>query len=719
MIGVMVLVGCPDPVPDPGSGEDATDRAMGLVTESEEDYASLPVAEIPLQGTLPSSVNLSSDMPPVKSQGGQGSCTAWAVGYALKTYQEKREHGWDITTKSHQFSPAYLYNMTKSSDCSGGAKLTTVLEYVKDNGCCTLDKMSYTDKSCSANPSSEAVDEAQDFRIKSYQVIPASQIRKASTFKSHLAAGYPVVLGITVDDAFHKNKLSGAVYSAPGDEIGRHAVCMVGYDDSRSRFKVMNSWGTDWGENGYFYIPYSSVSLVIMEAYIAEDATSDVDDDALNLTLFMTGQGTLSTTPSGGSYEKGTDVQIMATPSTGWKFDHWTDGLTGTNNPGTVAMDDDKTVTAVFVKIAANQYNVIAEVSGKGTVSLSPSGGAYDAGTQVTLTATPVSGWVFDHWEGDASGSANPLAITVGVDTTITAVFVENTKKYTLTSSVEGSGSVRLNPTGGTYSSGTTVTVKAIAATGWKFKRWDGDLSGNDVTETVTMSGNKSITAIFAEIPTEVHWQPDSSTLALWYFNGDGVDYSENGMDLTIKTDRVTFEDVTLYGQAAVLGSDPYTDPALSDGGAISGPQLLWKGSSGVLTIEGWFHIPDRSGSYVLVDAWNCGPGRGYKFYIASERIYLDQSIGAGSGDPCVRRYATLPSDCEGRWVWLGVELTVSGDSEATFYIDGDVLDVENTRITTTDDTLEEAGTYIGGTYCGTSTGLKVDEVRISKGSRY
>ena len=54
--------------------------------------------------------DISKQMPPVGDQGQQGSCTAWAIGYYQKTHYEYREHHWNDSTSSHEFSPAFIYN---------------------------------------------------------------------------------------------------------------------------------------------------------------------------------------------------------------------------------------------------------------------------------------------------------------------------------------------------------------------------------------------------------------------------------------------------------------------------------------------------------------------------------------------------------------------------------------------------------------------------------
>jgi hypothetical protein len=90
---------------------------MGLQFLQPELYRSIPLATPPLRGPLPATADLSVDLPAAGNQGtSQGSCVAWAVGYALKSYHERRERAWSVTDPDHILSPAALYNTIKLSN---------------------------------------------------------------------------------------------------------------------------------------------------------------------------------------------------------------------------------------------------------------------------------------------------------------------------------------------------------------------------------------------------------------------------------------------------------------------------------------------------------------------------------------------------------------------------------------------------------------------------
>ena len=78
--------------------------------------------------------------------------------------------------------------------------------------------------------------------------------------KGCLASGYPFVLGFTVYQSFESDTVAQTGHApmpGPNEQtIGGHAVLAVGYDDSQNWFIIRNSWGTGWGMQGYFTLPY-------------------------------------------------------------------------------------------------------------------------------------------------------------------------------------------------------------------------------------------------------------------------------------------------------------------------------------------------------------------------------------------------------------------------------------------------------------------------------
>jgi uncharacterized repeat protein (TIGR02543 family) len=227
------------------------------------------------------------------------------------------------------------------------------------------------------------------------------------------------------------------------------------------------------------------------------------------LTVNTSGLGSVS--PSGGSYDEGTVVELRATPAAGWVFMSWSGGLSGSDNPGNITMNSNKGVTATFSEVPDGQYSLTVNITGQGSVS--PFGGSYNPNAVVELRATAAAGWQFDGWSGDLSGASNPANITMNSNKGVTATFSQVLPiQHSLTVSTSGQGSV--SPSGGNYDEGTVVQMRATAAAGWQFDGWSGDLSGASNPANITMNSNKGVTATFSEaIPVISSFKAMSETI--------------------------------------------------------------------------------------------------------------------------------------------------------------------------------------------------------------
>jgi hypothetical protein len=225
----------------------------------------------------PSAIDLSPNFPAAGNQGEQNSCVGWAVGYALKSFQEKSEIGWSLNSLDHIFSPAYIYNQINGG-VDQGSLPHEALELVVNQGVSTWSMMPYSDQNHSTQPTPLAVQQADNFRA-----IRWATVNGVDSIKAALANRLPVVAGIQIYSPFYNLFGQDAVYNlASGNALGGHAVTMVGYDDNKygGAVKVINSWGRNWGNEGYFWLPYSFFPSVVMQAYVLEDAENGtiVDD---------------------------------------------------------------------------------------------------------------------------------------------------------------------------------------------------------------------------------------------------------------------------------------------------------------------------------------------------------------------------------------------------------------------------------------------------------
>jgi len=150
-----------------------------------------------------------------------------------------------------------------------------------------------------------------------------------------------------------------------------------------------------------------------------------------------------------------------------------------------------------------SKYTLTASAGDGGSVSTT--GGTFSQGTQVSITATPNTGYIFSGWSNGST--ANPLTVNLNLNTTVTANFQVIVNSYTLTVSAGEGGSV--SSEGGEYEEGTEVTITATSDEGYEFTGWsDGETS---ISRVVTISSDTTLSASF-EILTFQLTQIDCNT---------------------------------------------------------------------------------------------------------------------------------------------------------------------------------------------------------------
>jgi hypothetical protein len=243
-------------------------NSTGLIFVSENEYNSIPLVTSAMMGTLPSSVDLSSWFPAPGNQGQQSSCVGWAVAYGMKSYQEARERNTRPVNNSQVYSPAFVYNQIKLGNCGGGASIVQALNLLKVNGVSTMEDFPYNQSDCSSLPPQNIRQRAKNNAIAEWRRVNYSDDIEV---KSQLNSGFPVVIGMRIDQGFEQLGFN-QVYNGPsGNEAGGHAMVVTGYDDARQAYKILNSWTTNFGTNGYAWVSYSAFRTRVKEAYTSQD----------------------------------------------------------------------------------------------------------------------------------------------------------------------------------------------------------------------------------------------------------------------------------------------------------------------------------------------------------------------------------------------------------------------------------------------------------------
>jgi len=230
-------------------------------------------------------------------------------------------------------------------------------------------------------------------------------------------------------------------------------------------------------------------------------ATFTLQTFALTLNTAGNGSGVITADPVQATYDYGTVVTVTAVSPISSTFTGWTGAMVTTTEAITLTMDMAQAITATFALITYT-LDINTTGAGSGLIAADPDQSVYDYGTVITLTASAETGSTFTGWSGDASGSTNPLTLTIASDTAITGTFEVLTYTLDINTAGTGSGAVTADPDQSVYDYGTVITLTASADTGSLFTGWSGDASGSTNPVSVTMTGNSIVTATFTLDPT-------------------------------------------------------------------------------------------------------------------------------------------------------------------------------------------------------------------------
>jgi hypothetical protein len=249
--------------------------AAGLVLD-DAAYDTLPrqAVEDGAKSALPAAVDLTPYCPEVRHQGYIHSCVGWAVGYGALTIQRAILNECTdravITQQAH--SALFVYNQVKGADCSAGARLSDALRLLATRGDCLASEFDFEVNDCEQRPDSAVERAARRYAIEDFLTLfgsaetPEEKVRRVRIL---LARRKPVVAGMLVLRNFYE--LQQAVYWHPDlgntTPAGGHALVVVGYDDRRQAFRLMNSWGANWGDGGYIWIKYRDFGRFCKYAY--------------------------------------------------------------------------------------------------------------------------------------------------------------------------------------------------------------------------------------------------------------------------------------------------------------------------------------------------------------------------------------------------------------------------------------------------------------------
>ena len=238
-------------------------------------------SRIALPTKAPTSIDLRSKCSPVTNQGTLGSCTSNAIASGLMEYVQLK-NGQVLIPLSRLYHYYKERVMLGTVNQDSGAMIRDGMKIAVANGVCPELDWLYIISQFMMPPPASADALAVNHRLTSYQ-----RVTNSTDIKRSLIEGYPVVMGMPIFTSFESDQVAkdGKVpMPKRGEEnLGGHAVLIAGYIDNppsilhsissyftgmvKGCFIVRNSWGVEWGDDGYFYLPYEFVSKYVTDIW--------------------------------------------------------------------------------------------------------------------------------------------------------------------------------------------------------------------------------------------------------------------------------------------------------------------------------------------------------------------------------------------------------------------------------------------------------------------
>ncbi|MBL1214944.1 MAG: DUF4384 domain-containing protein [Ignavibacteriae bacterium] len=235
---------------------------MGALLD-EKYYQDVPEAAQLMRSdysNLPSFYSIKQYAPTPGNQGQTSTCTGWAVAYSARTIISAMQSNWTKKQiNENTFSPSYIYNLIRPKEgCNVGTSLSDGLKILKEYGAIKTSQFGFD---CDKIVSNEHHQIADKFKIKEYrQLVNRKTKDKISLIKKSLSENNPVVVAINCPDSFQDvEEVWQPDSSDYQNNFAGHAITIVSYNDKKENgaFEIMNSWGTDWGDEGFAWIKYT------------------------------------------------------------------------------------------------------------------------------------------------------------------------------------------------------------------------------------------------------------------------------------------------------------------------------------------------------------------------------------------------------------------------------------------------------------------------------
>ncbi|MCV9932906.1 C1 family peptidase [Flavobacterium sp. LS1R47] len=244
------------------------ERATGYIPSTPEQLAQIKEIQSSShyrKTALPSRYLL-PELPAALNQGYKGSCVAYSIAHARTIISDESKTLADGSPNYNAYASAdYLYEKYKYSknSCGAGVFFIEALDALKTEGTPSYSEFGLV--TCNTIPTSALEKNARKFRVNDYyRISPDKGLPTLEDIKRQISTGNPVMMGVEVDMAFTNSSIR--MWDINTSKFyGRHAVLLTGYDESRQAFRLLNSWGSTWGENGYIWASYKKIKELLTQ----------------------------------------------------------------------------------------------------------------------------------------------------------------------------------------------------------------------------------------------------------------------------------------------------------------------------------------------------------------------------------------------------------------------------------------------------------------------
>lgn len=256
-------------------------QGMGCVASPAEAFASHPHARIAATRSAdrPKQFSLAADLPDVANQGETGSCVGWSTAYYCYSTSIARQRKLSPEERKDarfQFSPAFIWHQFNAGNPKKGMHIYQAFDILAKQGCATLADMPWKESDPDSQPSDAIKSRAARYKARQtvslFKGSVAGEAGDADKLRNWLwETRQPFVIGIPVYQEFfgvpHNPDFVYKPTEKKGELAGLHAVCIVGYDEDKHAFLMVNSWSDKWANKGFVWLDEDFVANQAIEGW--------------------------------------------------------------------------------------------------------------------------------------------------------------------------------------------------------------------------------------------------------------------------------------------------------------------------------------------------------------------------------------------------------------------------------------------------------------------